>query len=138
VITKGQKLEFDRLEAGYEFPPATFRLDAAAVERYLKAVDDGGELYVGGLVPPMAGAANAMAALSESITLPPGSIHVSQELEFVNAAGTGDTLTSYARLARKRDRGRLRIVTIEFDVYNQEKKLIISGKTSFTLPQTEE
>lgn len=137
-MPENRKREYRELEAGYEFPPVSFQLDSAAVAGYLNAVEESSELYQGGeLVPPMAVAANAMAALSESISLPPGSIHVSQELEFIHSATTRDTLTSYARLSRKRDRGRLRIVTVEFNVYNQEKQLIISGKTNFTLPQPE-
>jgi len=133
-----RKMEYHQLEVGYEFPPASFQLDSVAVARYLSAVEDSSDLYQGGeLVPPMAVAANAMAALSDSISLPPGSIHVSQELEFISDASTQDTITSYARLSRKRDRGRLHIVMVEFNVYNQKEQLIINGKTSFTLPQPE-
>jgi len=135
-MPENRKREYHELEVGYEFPPVSFQLDSAAVAGYLNAVEESSELYQSGeLVPPMAVAANAMAALSESISFPPGSIHVSQELEFISDASTHDTITSYARLSRKRDRGRLHVVTVEFNAYNQEKQPVLSGKTNFTLPQ---
>ena len=135
-MPENRKREYHELEIGYEFPPASFQLDSAAVAGYLNAVEESSDLYQGGeLVPPMAVAANAMAALSESISLPPGSSHVSQELEFINSVSTRDTITSYARLSRKRERGRLHVVTVEFNAYNQEKQPVLSGKTNFTLPQ---
>jgi hypothetical protein len=92
---------YSELEAGYEFPPGNYTLDAARVALFLKAVEDSSYQYLeNGLVPPMAVAALAMAALSNTITLPPGSIHVSQEISFVQAVRVDEALTSYARLAR--------------------------------------
>ena len=132
-----QKADFYQLEAGYEFPPASYQLDSLLVAIYLETVEDTNDLYrETNVIPPMAVAARAMAALSDSISFPAGAIHVSQELEFSDFVRTADTFTSRARVSRKQDRGKLHIVTIEIHVFNQKQNLVLSGKTSFILPES--
>ena len=134
-MPKEQKVEYKQLEAGYEFPPCSYKLDSSMVAMYLKAVEDTSSLYQDTeLVPPMAVAAYAMAALSESISLPSGTIHVSQELEFIDTVSIKDTITSYAKVSRKQSRGKFHLLTIELNVFNQRQKAVLAGKTSFILP----
>jgi len=134
-MPKEQKVEYSQLEAGYEFPPSSYKLDSSMVAMYLKAVEDTSSLYQDTeLVPPMAVAAYAMAALSESISLPSGTIHVSQELEFIDTVSIKDTITSYAKVSRKQSRGKFHLLTIELNVFNQRQKAVLAGKTSFILP----
>ncbi len=124
------------IEAGYEFPPASYKLDYSMVSAYLRAVGETNSLYqVTGLVPPMAVAAYAMTALSHSLSLPPGTIHVSQELEFMGTVSVGDTIVCNARVIRKQERGRLRLMTVGLDVLNQDGRKVLSGKTGFVLPE---
>ena len=131
-----QQIEYSQLETGYEFPHSTFKLDAAAISAYLKAVEDTSYPYQDkNLVPPMAIAAFAMAALSRGINLPPGTIHVSQEFEFVDTANTNESLTSHARISRKLSRGKFNLLDVDLNVCNQEHKTVLTGKTSFILPQ---
>jgi len=136
-MAEPHKTEYRQLEAGYEFPPSCCHVDSVTVSAYLRAVEETSHLYRDtGLVPPMAVAALVMASLSEHISFPAGAIHVSQELEFIRAVSTRDALTSYARVARKQDRGKLCLLTIDLNVLNQEKKKVLAGKTSFVLPET--
>ena len=129
---------YSQLEAGYEFPPGSFELDAARVSLYLKAVQDNSYSYQENrLVPPMAVAALAMATLSNTIRLPPGSIHVSQELSFVKAISQDDRLTSYAKISRVQKRGKLHLIAVDINVRNRDQQTVLTGKTSFILPQTE-
>ena len=137
---------YSQLEAGYEFPPGSFRLDASRVSLYLKAVQDKSYPYQEnrpalspskGLIPPMAVAALALATLSNTISLPPGSIHVSQELGFVQAVSLDDSLTSYAKVSRAQKRGKLHLIAVDISVRNQDRQTVLTGKTSFILPQTE-
>ena len=131
-----QKIEYGNLVPGYEFPPASYKLDPSMVSTYLKAVQDTSSLYQETeLVPTMAIAACAMAALSESICLPPGAIHVSQEFEFIETVSINDTLTSYAKVSRKQSRGKFHLLTIDLNVCNQRQKAVLKGKTSFMLPE---
>ena len=134
-MPKEQKVEYSQLEAGYEFPPSSYKLDSSMVAMYLKAVEDTSSLYQDTeLVPPMAVAAYAMAALSESISLPSGTIHVSQELEFIDTVSIKDTITSYAKVSRKQSRSKFHLLIVELNVFNQRQKAVLAGKTSFILP----
>jgi hypothetical protein len=129
-----QKVDCEQLAAGDEFPAASYRVDSSTVAGYLSAVG-GDDARYRVLVPPMAIAARAMAALSHSISFPPGAIHLSQEVETTGTASTEDTLTSHARVLRRQERGRFRILTIALSVHNQRKEQVLSGKTSFMLPE---
>ena len=137
-MTKQPKLEYHQIEVGYEFPPASYKLDSSMVSTYLKAVEETSKLYQDTkLVPPMAIAAYAMAALSEGISLPPGTIHVTQEIEFIDTVSARDTITCHARVSRKQNRGRLHLMTIDLDVFNQNQKAVLAGKVGFVLPEPE-
>jgi acyl dehydratase len=133
-----QAMEFHDLNTGHRFPAASFRLDSDTVAAYLESVEETSPLYSGSdLVPPLAVAALAMAALSESLSFPSGAIHVSQEVEFLGEVTTRDDLTSHASVSRKQDRGKLHMLTIDFNVVNQSDKPVLYGKTSFILPITD-
>ncbi len=134
-----QKIEYSQLETGYEFLPSSYKLDSSIVAIYLKAIGDTSGLYQDtGLVPPMVIAAHAMAALSESICLPSGTIHVSQEFEFIDTVSINDTLISYARVNRKQSRGKFHLLLVDLNVTNQNQKAVLTGKTSFILPEYSE
>lgn len=129
------KIEYEKLTVGYEFAPAEFQLDEERVTDYLWAVSDDTSIYEeNGVVPPMAIAALAMAALSTGMVLPDGTIHVSQDLEFSELASIGEKLTSHARVNRKVERGKFHILNIGINVTNQENTKVITGETSFILP----
>jgi len=129
------KIEYQELKDGQEFPPTTFQVDPITVSDYLKAVEEDNVLYENtGLVPPMAVAALSLKALINAISMPPGTIHVSQEFEFIDTVHTQDTLTSYARVSRVQERGKLHLITVDTSVLNQGNKPVLTGKTGFILP----
>lgn len=130
-----EKLEYSQLETGYEFPPTSYVLDHSIVDKYIKAVEETSSLYQDSqLVPPTAVAAYAQAALSDGISLLPGTIHVSQDLQFLEAVYVGGTITVHARVSRKQERGKMRILNIDIDVFDQMSRSVMKGKTSFILP----
>ena len=131
-----QTVEFSLLEPGHQFPPASYILETSLVEAYLKATEETCPVYrQERLVPPTAVAAYAMAALAEGIDLPPGTIHISQEIESIKHACVNDTITSRAKVSGKRNRGKLELLTIDIDVTNQNGESVLSGKTTFLAPQ---
>ena len=137
-MSKPPKIEYRQIETGYDFRAVSYQLDTSMAASYLKAVGETSSLYQNTkLFPPMAVAAYAMAAVSDGISLPPGTIHVSQELEFVDTVSVGDTITCRAKVARKQDRGRLHLMTVDLNVFNQNQKKVLSGKTSFVLPESD-
>ena len=130
-----QKIDHQQIEAGYEFRPLSYQLNTSMVANYLRAVGETSNLYqTTDLVPPMAVAAYAMAALFDSILLPPGTIHVSQESDFTGMVNAGDTITCQAKVLRKQNRGGLHLMTIGLNVFNQNQKKVMAGKTSLVLP----
>ncbi len=135
-MPENRKIDIREAATGYQFPPVSYRIDSARVADYLGAVDEDNALYQDtGLVPPMAVAALALAALSQGMTMPPGAIHVSQEVEFLAAVSTADTVTSRATVARSQNRGKFHMVTVALSVVNQGKKEVMAARTSFILPE---
>ena len=131
------KQDFRELDEGYEFPPAAYPMEAAIIRDYLKAVSDASGFFADGkLVPPTAVAARAMISLSEHITMPPGSIHVQQQLEFHGAVAVGDTINCRARLSRQRDRGRFHLITVALEVTGDGGDTVMTGSTTFMLPES--
>lgn len=134
-MAENSKIAYQDLKAGQEFPAAAFQVDSATASDYLKAVEEERVIYQNtGLVPPMAVAALALKALINAISMPPGTIHVSQEFEFMAAVSTQDTLTSHATVSRIQERGKLHLINIDISVLNQKKQPVLAGKTGFILP----
>jgi len=134
MIDRGKE-GYYHLTLGHEFPPQSYLLDSQTISNYLDAVKEFSDLFRGeGLVPPMAVAALAMAALSSSITLPPGTVHVSQELDFLGLVRVGDTITCQSKVSRKVDRGGMHLVSTDLTVFNQNKTRVLTGRVGFVLP----
>jgi acyl dehydratase len=128
-------IEYDKLTTGYQFAPVSLQLDSDKVKAYLSAVEDRNSIYGdSNVVPPMAVAALAMTAMSSGLVLPPGAIHVSQNLEFYGTVKIGENLTSHAVVSRKVERGKFHMLNIGINVKNQNRKTVLSGETGFILP----
>jgi len=126
---------YEELVPGYEFPPARYELPSSLISEYLKAVDNPSELKIfEEFVPPLAVGACALAAMSESLSLPPGSIHASQEFEFFQLVPVGATIHCHAKVARKLSRGKMRMLVLEIDVFDESKEKVQSGKATVMLP----
>jgi hypothetical protein len=131
-----RKIDLAQLEAGYDFPSASYHLTPEVVAEYLDIIGEASGLYgQGNPLPPIAVGAKAMAALIGGVSFPAGSIHVSQEFKFLRETSFEDTFTSHSRISRKHERGGMRIMTIEILVTNQRDEDVLEGKTSFILPQ---
>lgn len=130
-----QKTDYGELITGYEFAPVGFRPDGEMVTAYLSAIEGDKRIYEEDkLVPPMAIAALAMAAMAAGMSLPPGTIHVSQEFQFLSTVSINEALTSYARVNRKIERGKFHMLTVGINVLNQKQITVMTGETSFILP----
>lgn len=135
-MTVRRPVDCRQLEAGFEFPATSYRVDAPAVAAYLAAVDEPDSLYrEASLVPPMAIAARAMVALSEAIAFPDGAVHVSQSVGFLGLASTEDTLIGRARVDRVQRRGRLHLIAIELSADRDDGQPVLRARTDFILPQ---
>ena len=128
-----------RLEAGYELPTVHYTLDRSTVDTYLSAVEETSRLYHDtDLVPPTAVAALAMAALAEGAEFPPGSIHVSQKLDFRRNVHTGDTIFCRSIISRSLKRAGMHVIAVELHVEDSKNNEVLSGELSFIAPQEEQ
>lgn len=127
-------ISFEELAVGYEFPATNYELSKSLIAKYLEAV--GGQQYflTSGVVPPLAIAAYAMTALSQSFSVPPGSIHASQEFEFLKLVPIGSTVSCGGKIVQKVQRGRLYLVVLEINALNQDKEKVLSGKATIAVP----
>jgi len=135
-MTEQGKIEYHQLYAGFEFPPQSYELNSQVVSLYLEAVKESHSLFhEQGFVPPMAVTALAMASLSKSISMPPGTIHVSQELDFLRPVRTGEKVTCYSKVSRKVDRGGLRLMNTDINVKDESGNNVLTGRVGFVLPE---
>lgn len=134
-MTDQEKIGYYQLNVGHEFQPQSYTLDESTVSSYLEATREPNGIFLReNLVPPMAVAAFAMAAQSQGVTFPSGTVHVSQELEFLLPVRIGDTITCYSKVSRKHYRGGLFIMGTDLTVVNQNQGKVLSGKVGFVLP----
>lgn len=128
-------VSFEQLPIGYEFPPSSYELSTSVISKYLEAVGEQPDFLKSGIVPPLAIAACAMTALSQSLTVPPGSIHASQELEFLKLVPIGATISCGGKIAQKLERGRLSLIVLEINALNQDREKVLAGKATVAVPK---
>ncbi|MCJ7576638.1 MAG: hypothetical protein MUO80_08230 [Dehalococcoidia bacterium] len=125
-------ISYEELTPGYKFPPATYELNASFVSKYLKAVDAAGD----GFVPPLAITACAIAGMTKSVPLPPGTIaiHASQDLEFLKLVPVGATIECQIGVAQKIARGKMSMLILDLEISDKGKEKVQSGKATIALP----
>jgi acyl dehydratase len=125
-------ISYEELTPGYKFPPTTYELSASFVSKYLKAVDGSAD----GFVPPLAITACAIASMTKSVPLPPGTIaiHASQELEFLKLVPVGATIECQIGVAQKIARGKMSMLILELEIFDKGKEKVQSGKATVALP----
>jgi acyl dehydratase len=125
-------ISYEELTPGYKFPPTTYELSTSFVSKYLKAVNSEGD----GFVPPLAITACAIAATTKSIPLPPDTIaiHASQELEFFKQIPIGATIECRIGVLQKIARGKMSMLILGLEVFDEDKEKVQSGRATIALP----
>jgi acyl dehydratase len=121
------------LPKGHRFPSASFELSLEWVAEYVEAVDDRA-IAAAGAVPPMALAALSIRALLDQSPLPPGSIHVAQELSFKRAASVGEKLHTRAEIASRGERQGWVLMTVAHSVSDVSGGVVMDGRATITFP----
>ena len=128
----------DTLARGHEFPASAFELSLEWVREYVAAVEDEAIGLLGpDLVPPMAVAALAVRALLERAALPPGAVHIGQEIAFRRAARVGERLSASARVVSRGERQGWLLMGIDLNVEG-EGGPIMEGRATVTMPAAAE
>jgi len=122
---------YDELSPGHEFPPVAYELDAEAVEAYVEAVGAEDRAHV----PPLAVAARAIASLGDLMELPAGTIHASQDFEFVALVPVGAKVSCTASVVKKLARGPMRMLTLELVVSDENGVVVQRGRSTVVLPE---
>jgi hypothetical protein len=123
------KINYTELTDGYEYPVASFAIDARGVAAYVEAVNDTDNIYVKfGVVPPLAVAARALVELAKGVISPAGTVHSTQELDFRKPICAGEQLKLKAKVEKKLDRGDLHLLTTSFQIINGSQYIVITGK----------
>ena len=93
------------LPAGHVFAPISVSLSRQAVAAYCEATEDRGALYAEqGVVPPLAAAALCLGALLKEASLPPGSLHANEALDFARPVPVGAAIDCRTTLAKRSQR----------------------------------
>ena len=127
-------LSLSQLQAGFEFPPRDLKLTKSVISKYLQATDGPGNFLKSGLVPPLILAACANTALCQSLATPPGTIHASQDFEFLDTVAIGDTVRCHGIVSQRLERGRLNLIVLEISIVNRDGEKVLTGKATLTLP----
>lgn len=122
------------LPKGHRFPPVAFHLSSHWVGEYLRAVEDAAIVGYQGVVPPMALAALSISAFLESASLPPGSVHLGQELSFHRAARIGEHLRAEAEIVSRGERQGWVLMGVALAVTDDTDAPVMTGRASVTFP----
>ena len=130
-------IDYSTLETGQQLSNQSLTLDAKAVGDYVAAVSDASNPTAGGgtpLVPPMAIAALALSAVINTLQIPGGTIHASQELGFGAAVPVGATLDCTATLAQNSVRRNWRFLVVNMEATSESGSVVMEGKSTIMLP----
>ena len=124
---------------GQELEEVQVTLAASMVNEYISAVDDQSSIYAeAGLVPMTALAAIGLRTLLAGLGLPPGAIHIAQELESHGAAKVGQSVLCRARVAQASRRQKVTFAVLEFTLTDDKGESILEGRTTLLVPDGRE
>ena len=140
-----QKSKVPRVRGGDAIPPVMKHISQEKINLYARASGDFNPIHVdaeyarrsrfgqrvahgmftGGLISAVLG--NRLPG--------PGSIYLSQQIEFLAPVYIGDTITAVVEVNGWRPEKR--IITLKTDCYNQDEKQVITGKAVLMVPNEE-
>ncbi len=107
------------------------------VDEYLSTLEDKCPVYQEEkLAPPIALAARTLAILIEKLDLPPGTVHISQEIISQKAVAVGQEVRGVAKASRPFLRGKWRFLSVEFALHCGQEE-VLRGKTTVMTPVKE-
>lgn len=131
-MSEKPELVYADLQLGKEFEPFYFPVDPKTVDRFLEAIEEGGNPiyhteewgYDRPVAPHSLAAIYARSSYLKNYTMPGGGILAKQEFQFFRPVFIGDQLVCRAKVVDrflKRDR---RYVVIEINTTNQDEQQV--------------
>ena len=134
-MSDNNAVDYANIDPGYVISSASYTYTPEDVEAYLAATEDDGHLYRDmKLVSPMAVAALAMGAISDSISFPDGAVHVSQQMEFYGQVKVSESVICTSKVLARRKRGPFNMLTLGIGIEGNDGSIVYSGKTTVLLP----
>ena len=127
-------VDYSSLAAGQSVSRQVYLLDAQTVSAYIAAVADASPIAGSEFVPPMAVAALSVRGVVNDLRIPGGTLHLGQEIEFVDAVRVGETITCAAELSQNSLRGGSRILVVDLSVTAEDGKTVMTGKSTISVP----
>jgi hypothetical protein len=122
------------LSVGLSLGDVAFTIDRAAVNSYVKSVEDRTGLYGReGFVPPLAVAAIAKKRLMESLHIPDGAIQSQAVFDFKGVVKSGEALHCSGVVSEHWKRNGVNYVAVDIRVTGMKGKCILKGKMGFIL-----
>ncbi len=107
-------VDFGRVRIGESLPVVEFCVDERTVDHYALATT--GACGPSADAPPLALVALALAAMTEVMPLPPSTIHVGQDVDFLAPVAVGSVVTARFQLDRRRGAGNQVFSSFSFDL----------------------
>ncbi len=131
-------IDYSTLEPGQTVSSRSYVLDEETVADYTAAVDDNNPLRVDAsgrsLAPPMALAALSLRGVVNDLSIPGGTLHAGQELEFLHPVPVGETVECRAVLSQNAVRGEWRFMVVHMEVEDGKGRKVMDGKGTIMLP----
>ncbi len=123
-------MTYDKLFVGRRLKPFVYNVEAEKVKEYVNAIgEDWGFYLEHGIIPPTMAAIYTLAANRTEGPLPPGSIHASQEFEFLLPARIGNSLVTTATVVEKYLHKDKKYAVLEAVTVNELKEVVVRAKT---------
>jgi len=124
-----------RFAVGHTFPPTSVAVTVERVQAYLAAVEEGNDYYQKRLdiAPPLAVAAWVLAELIQNLDLPSGSVHATQEFQFLAPIPVPATVHAAARVVQASSRGGLAILVVEVRLTHEGQEVQV-GRSMLMMP----
>lgn len=130
--------KYSTLSVGQDIPIKGFLVDTNSAMLYASAVEDSTAIIdktnQPTVVPPMAIAALGLKAILESLGIPEGALHSSQELNFHGPFEIGSEFNCQATVERNSVRKQSRFVSIKLSVRDYKNREVMSGTTTLIIP----
>ena len=128
--------EIGNLPVGYKFKAVDYTVSRKDVDNYLSAVGTSSQFYSRNeICPPTALLAFSLRSIMEEISLPEGSIHVSQEMICYETIYNNDKVILGGAILQSSARSGWRYLTLDITVESGAKKCSISGKATILIPE---
>jgi acyl dehydratase len=129
-------VDYSQLRPGQTVSNQACLLDVETVSRYVRAVQDRSALAAPGssYVPPMALAALAVRGVVNDLQIPGGTLHLGQEIEFMEPVRVGESINCSAELSQNSLRGGSRILVVALSVTDAGGRTVMSGKATIAVP----